>query len=146
MPMNGTRILSVSNLSGRSPTSTRITPPHGANRKSGSGPLSVVTLGSVSRGCGGVGRVKPARPYICRLIIFVLVFTPSVRPLLNGGVRAAATAWRSDSSPRVNACRWGRAAKSPTRAASPVISGQAAVAALIRSCWWSLSLPGRVSR
>ena len=27
-------------------------------------------------------RAKPARPYICRLIIFVLVFTPSVR----GGV------------------------------------------------------------
>ena len=26
-------------------------------------------------------RVNPARPYICRLIIFVLVFTPSVRPL-----------------------------------------------------------------
>ena len=26
-------------------------------------------------------RVNPARPHICRLIIFVLVFTPSVRPL-----------------------------------------------------------------
>jgi hypothetical protein len=31
--------------------------------------------------------VNPARPYICRLIIFVLVLTPSVRPLLNGRVR-----------------------------------------------------------
>ena len=28
--------------------------------------------------------VKPARPYICRLIIFVFVFTPSVRPLWKG--------------------------------------------------------------
>ena len=26
-------------------------------------------------------RVKPARPYICRLSIFVRVFTPSVLPL-----------------------------------------------------------------
>jgi hypothetical protein len=34
-------------------------------------------------------RVNPARPYICRLIIFVLVFTPSVRPLWNGRVTAA---------------------------------------------------------
>jgi hypothetical protein len=37
-------------------------------------------------------RVNPARPYICRLIIFVLVFTPSVRPLCNGSVTAAITA------------------------------------------------------
>jgi hypothetical protein len=53
-------------------------------------------------------RVKPARPYICRLIIFVLVFTPSVRPLWNGRVTAAMTACWSRSRPRVKACRCGR--------------------------------------
>jgi hypothetical protein len=42
-------------------------------------------------------RVKPARPYICRLIILVFVFTPSVLPLWCGVVSAAVTAWRSRS-------------------------------------------------
>jgi hypothetical protein len=43
--------------------------------------LSVVTVRSLIRGgCGGArsSRVKPARPYICLLIILVLVLTPSV--------------------------------------------------------------------
>jgi hypothetical protein len=37
-------------------------------------------------------RAKPARRYICRLIILVLVFAPSVRPLWNGRVTAAVAA------------------------------------------------------
>ncbi len=37
-------------------------------------------------------RVKPARPYICLLIIFVLLLTPSVRPLWYGSVTAAVAA------------------------------------------------------
>ena len=36
--------------------------------------------------------MKPARPYICLLIILVLVLTPSVRPLWNGRVTAAMAA------------------------------------------------------
>ena len=71
-------------------------------------------------------RVKPARPYICLLIILVLVLTPSVRPLWCGRVSAAVAAWMSRSRPRVNECTWGRSA-----ARAPVIH------------WRSLaSLPG----
>ena len=55
-------------------------------------------------------RVKLARPYICRLIILVLVLTPSVRPLWCGSVSAAVAAWMSRSRPRVNEWTWGRPA------------------------------------
>lgn len=51
---------------------------------------------------------KLARPYIWRLISLVLLFTPSVLPLWYGRVRAASTAARSFSRPRVKVCRWGR--------------------------------------
>ena len=92
--------------------------------------------------------MKPARPYICLLIILVLVLTPSVRPLWCGRVSAAVAAWMSRSRPRVKECTWGRsaarapvihcarraslpgpgasrAAKDVTRLARAVISGQA---------------------
>ena len=53
-------------------------------------------------------RVNPARPYICRLIIFVLVLTPSVLPLWNGRVTAAMAACLSRSSPRAKLWTYGR--------------------------------------
>src|SRR5690242_16111143 len=71
-------------------------------------------------------RVKPARPYICLLIILVLVLTPSVRPLWCGRVSAAVAAWMSRSRPRVKECRWCRSA-----ACAPVVH-----------CWSLASLPG----
>src|SRR5246127_2152772 len=55
-------------------------------------------------------RVKPARPYICLLIILVLVLTPSVRPLWCGRTTAAVAAWMSRSRPRVKECTLGRPA------------------------------------
>ena len=71
-------------------------------------------------------RAKPARPYICLLIILVLVLTPSVRPLWYGRVTAAVAAWRSSSRPRVKACRWGRSA-----ARAAVIHAEPAVVARV---------------
>src|SRR5262249_51936220 len=48
----------------------------------GSVALPVVTVrGFLRGGCCCGRRVKPARPYICLLIILVLVLMPSVRPL-----------------------------------------------------------------
>ena len=71
-------------------------------------------------------RVNPARPYICRLIIFVFVFTPSVRPLWNGRVTAA-MAPRSRSRPRVKAWMFGR---SQARAICPILEP-----GLVRGIW-----------
>jgi hypothetical protein len=80
-------------------------------RISGSAAFSVVTVCNVSRGVfRWRNRVNPARPYSCLLIIVVLVLTPSVRPLWNGSVSAAVTAWMSRSRPLVKECRQGRSA------------------------------------
>ncbi len=113
--------------------------------------------------------MKPARPYICLLIILVLVLTPSVRPLWCGRVSAAVAAWMSRSRPRVNECTWGRsavrapvihwrslaslpgsgaskAAKDVMRLARAVISGQAVVSPASVSCCPAVRRSGLVSR
>ena len=64
----------------------------------GSVALSVVTLRGLTREGSG-GRLKLARPNICRLVIFVLQLTPSVRPLWCGSVSAVVAALMSSSRP-----------------------------------------------
>lgn len=71
--------------------------------------------------------MKPARPYIWRLIILVFVLTSSVRPLWCGRVSATVAAWLSRSRPRVKPgltrrqARGGRAGAADQNTAEAVV-------------------------
>ncbi len=73
------------------------------------------------------GMVKPARPYLCLLVIVVLVLAPPVRPLWCGRMSAAVAARMSGPGPRVRECARGRPA---ARAGDP--PAEVAAAARVR--------------
>jgi hypothetical protein len=65
---------------------------------------------AIPGGCDGRKRVIPARPWGCRTISFVIVFTPSVPPLWKDRVGAAPTGSWSCSGPQARERAWGRSA------------------------------------
>ncbi len=111
-----------------------------------------------------LSRPKPARPYICRLSILILLTWPSTTPELQGSVRPAMTASRSRSMPLARVWRLGRSscltessqscsrwpwrsvsmvAKERTSRVSASSSGQLARTFLSRTCSDSVRDSGR---